>query len=141
MIDQAVPLSGTAIIGASDVEGQYGGFGFGYAFGNTDEYFDMYGFPLGPPVFSPSGPAAVTFQDGVPMGISYGEQHTKWELQHKEYIPVVIDFVYMSGGEFAINGGHGSIVFIVPVQEPSSLAMMVAGLGLLTLAGLRRMRR
>jgi hypothetical protein len=112
-------------------------FGFGYRCGNN-----FFFFVPGPPPMSVSGhfshlDAVVTFADGVPVAMSYSEQHAYdpkgWSML--EIRPTAGSFFYPSATwklDTYSSTSVGTYSFgpqIPVVPEPETWALLVAGLG------------
>ena len=119
-------------------------FGFGYQCGN-DFFFLV---PGGPPMSGhfPHQSAVVTFADGVPVAMSYSEQHvhdTKgWSIL--DIRPTAGSFFYPSATwelDTYSRTSVGTYSFgpqIPVVPEPETWALLVAGLGVLAWCAARR---
>jgi hypothetical protein len=147
-----VPASGRVVLVASDLAGTAGeaiGYlaPFGYAFGNTFEYF------VGPPpegniavTRTPHEDALITFQDGVAVGISYQESHTCDTGHHCQpgftnagSISMFDAFYYFAPGPYPLITA-GPIIITREVPEPGTQALLVAGL-LVLMISVDRFRR
>lgn len=140
VVTDPIPANGTVVLVASDLAGTAGaalGFPapFGYAFGNTFEYF------VGPPpegniavTRTPHEDALITFQDGVAVGISYQEKHGCDTGHHCQPGFTSAGSMYMSflsyeffPGPYAVVTG-GPITITREVPEPGTQALLLAGL-------------
>jgi hypothetical protein len=141
VIDDPIPATGTIVLLASDLAGTVGGSQFfprpqpfGYAYGNTHEYF------VGPPpdnniavTRTPHEDARITFTDGVATGIAYMESHTCDTGHHCRNGFSDAASVFMSGSFYEAGGVYpsatGGVLTIAPaVPEPGVQALLLAGI-------------
>jgi hypothetical protein len=132
--DTMIPDSGSFMAVATDLGGELvTGREFGYAFGN-----EMLEYLGGDPAESqnsvlirtPHNDAVIAFEDGVPVGISYDEMHTcnvsyRCFPNHQIHLLGATYNVFDYPGLGAI--GHLTIGPAIP--EPSTVALMLGGLG------------
>ena len=140
-----VPDSGSFMSLASDLGGELvTGRKFGYAFGNENFKY-LGGDPADPQnsilIRTPHNDAVITFEDGVPVGIAYVESHTCSVAYHcfpNHEIRLLGGTYYVF--DYPRLGAFGDLT-ISPIPEPSTLALMLGGLGALVLVRRRGDRR
>jgi hypothetical protein len=136
--DTMIPDSGSFMAVATDLGGELvTGREFGYAFGNEMlEYLG--GDPVEPQnsvlIRTPHNDAVIAFEDGVPVGITYHELHTcntsyRCSPNHQIHLLGAAYDVFDYPGLRAF--GHLTIGPAIP--EPSTVALMLGGLGALVL--------
>ncbi len=135
--DTTIPDSGSFMAVATDLAGRLvTGRDFGYAFGNTE----VTGTPDNAVwLHTPHTDAVISFEDGVPTGISYDEVH----LCGVAYHCLPNHQIHLLGAAFDVFdyprlGAYGDVAISPAIPEPSTVALLLAGLGAMAL---RRRRR
>jgi PEP-CTERM motif len=125
--DALAPDLGPAVLVASDLAGEFStGRDFGYAFGNTS----ITGTPVNP-IYSvlPHVDALISFEDGVPTGITYAEDHSCTVVYHclpNHRLSFTGSGFYVF--DYPSLGATGVLSISPAIPEPSTVAMMLAGL-------------
>jgi len=153
VVDDPIPASGTVVLVASDMSGTAGvalnsPAPFGYAFGNTFEYF------VGPPpegniavTRTPHQDALITFRDGVAVGVSYQESHSCDTGHHCQPSFTQAGSIFMSGTFYDFSPGVYPLVTAGPftitreVPEPGTGLLLLCGLLALVFSSNGRRRR
>jgi hypothetical protein len=129
-----VPETGSFMAVATDLTGELvTGLDFGYAFGN--EWLKWLGGDPSDPrnsvlIRTPHTDAVISFEDGVPTGITYDELHTC----NVAYRCAPNHQIHLLGASFDVfqysNLRADGVISISPaIPEPSTLALVLAGLG------------
>ncbi len=137
--ESQVPDVGSFAVVAADLAGKVSNYDFGYAFGNSA----VYGTPIEPIVVrSVHGDATISFLDGVPTGITYSEQHVCFNAYHcGPYYQVNLTGTEFSVSAYPFGSGRGELSISAAVPEPSTYALLLAGLGATILMRRRRIYR
>jgi hypothetical protein len=136
--DTMVPDSGSFMAVATDLAGELvTGRDFGYAFGN-----ELVSLPRGDPadernierIRTPHTDAVISFEDGVPTGITYEEVH----LCTVAYRCGPNHQIHLLGTSFDVFDypslrAYGDVAISPAIPEPSTVALMLAGLGVVAL--------
>lgn len=144
--DTMVPDSGSFMAVATDLAGELvTGREFGYAFGN--EHLAYLG---GDPADSrntvlirtPHNDAVISFEDGVPTGITYEELHTcdvpgRCAPNHQIHLLATTFDVF----DYPRLRADGDVAISLAIPEPSTVALMLAGLVAVALMRRRRFVR
>lgn len=144
--DKMVPDSGSFMAVATDLGGELvTGRAFGYAFGNERlEYLG--GDPADPRnavlIRTPHADAVISFEDGVPVGITYSELHTC----NVAYRCMPNHQIGLLGATYQVFDyprlyALGEVTISPAIPEPSTVALMLAGLSAVVLLRRRGERR
>ncbi len=144
--DTLIPDSGSFMAVATDLGGELvTGRDFGYAFGNERlEYLG--GDPADPRnsvlIRTPYTDAVISFEDGVPVGITYEELHTcnvayRCMPNHQIHLLGTTYDVF----DYSRLRAFGDVTISPAIPEPSTVALMLAGLGVVVLLRRRGERR
>ena len=130
--DTMIPDSGSFLAVATDLGGELvTGRKFGYAFGNESvEYLG--GDPAENYVLirTPHKDAVIAFEDGVPVGITYDELHTC----NVSYHCFPNHQIHLLGATYDVFDyprlrAFGHLTISPAIPEPSTVALMLGGLG------------